>query len=110
MFFSREHADQASEDSLEAGDRILRFEGRNRRLFPNDERQFGNQAHHQLAIAVEGGGTLTPDNHEKVADGLGRLRELGVDHAIVGVHPAHMANARPIFEAFGEKQLASARG
>ena len=63
-----------------------------------------------LAIAVEGGGTLTPDNHEKVADGLGRLRELGVAHAIVGVHPAHMANARPIFEAFAEKQLASARG
>ena len=64
----------------------------------------------KLVIAVEGGGMLAPDRGEKVAEGLARLREMGVHHAILGVHPAHMANARPIFEEFASKHLAAARG
>jgi probable F420-dependent oxidoreductase len=64
----------------------------------------------KLVIAIEGGGILAPDRGEKVAEGLGRLREMGIHHAILGVHPAHMANARPILEEFGSKYLAAARG
>jgi probable F420-dependent oxidoreductase len=64
----------------------------------------------KLVIAIEGGGMLAPDRGEKVAEGLGRLREMGVHHAILGVHPAHMANAAALFEEFGSKYLAAARG
>jgi hypothetical protein len=35
---------------------------------------------------------------------------MGVHHAILGVHPREMANARPLLEAFGSKYLAAARG
>jgi len=55
-----------------------------------------------LQLAVEGGGTLKPDNIDQVVERLGRLRELGVGHAIVGVHPAHMAEARPVLEGFAK--------
>jgi hypothetical protein len=64
----------------------------------------------KLVIAIEGAGTLAPDRLEKVAEGLGRLREMGVHHAILGVHPAHMANAPALFEEFASKHIASARG
>jgi hypothetical protein len=61
-------------------------------------------------IAVEGAGTLAPDRLEKTAEGLARLREMGVHHAILGVHPAHMANAPALFEEFAAKYMAAARG
>ena len=64
----------------------------------------------KLVIAVEGAGTLAPDRLEKAAEGLGRLREMGVHHAIMGVHPAHMANAAGLFEEFSAKHMAAARG
>jgi probable F420-dependent oxidoreductase len=64
----------------------------------------------KLVIAVEGAGILSPDNLEQAATGLGKLRELGVHHAILGVHPRHMANAAPIIEEFAAKHLAAARG
>jgi probable F420-dependent oxidoreductase len=63
-----------------------------------------------LALAIEGAGTLAPGSLEKSAERLGRLRELGVQHAILGVHPAHMANARPLLEEFASKHMAAARG
>jgi hypothetical protein len=61
-------------------------------------------------IAVEGAGMLAPDRLEKAAEGLGKLREMGVHHAIMGVHPAHMANAASLFEEFAAKHMAAARG
>ncbi len=64
----------------------------------------------KLVIAIEGAGTLAPDRLDKTAEGLGRLREMGVAHAILGVHPAHMANAAPLLEEFASKHLAAARG
>ena len=64
----------------------------------------------KLVIAIEGAGILAPDRLEKVAEGLGRLREMGVAHAILGVHPAHMANASPLLEEFASKHLAAAKG
>ena len=54
----------------------------------------------QLQLAVEGGGMLKADNLEKTAEHLGRLKELGVHHAILGMHPRHMAEPRPVLEAF----------
>lgn len=64
----------------------------------------------KLVIAIEGAGTLAPDRLERTAEGLGRLREMGVAHAILGVHPAHMANAAPLLEEFASKHFAAARG
>lgn len=61
----------------------------------------------QLKLAIEGAGTLTPDNLDKTAERLARLRDMGVDHAILGVHPAHMANAAPLLESFATKHLAA---
>jgi probable F420-dependent oxidoreductase len=61
----------------------------------------------KLMLAIEGAGTLKPENLDRTAERLGRLRELGVGHAILAVHPAHMANAAPIFEAFAAKHLPS---
>jgi len=59
----------------------------------------------KLMLAIEGAGTLKPENLDRTADRLGKLCELGVRHAILAVHPAHMANAAPIFEAFAAKHL-----
>ena len=64
----------------------------------------------KLVITVEGAGILQADKLEQAAEGLGTLREMGVHHAILGVHPREMANARPLLEAFGAKHLAAARG
>jgi len=61
----------------------------------------------KLVIAIEGAAILAPDRLEKAAEGLGRLREMGVAHAILGVHPAHMADAAPLLEEFASKHLAS---
>jgi probable F420-dependent oxidoreductase len=63
-----------------------------------------------LVIAIEGAGVLAPDRLEQAAEGLGRLREMGVHHAIVAVHPRHMDRAAPLFEEFAAKHLAAARG
>lgn len=61
----------------------------------------------KLVIAVEGAGTLAPDRLEKTAEGLSRLREMGVHHAILGVHPRHMAEAAPLLEEFASKHMAA---
>lgn len=58
-----------------------------------------------LVLAIEGAGVLAPDRLEQTADGLSRLREIGVFHAIIGVHPKHMANAVPLIEEFASKYL-----
>ena len=58
-----------------------------------------------LKIAMEGVGVLTPDNHEQAAEQLGKLKELGLFHVIILVHPMHMGQAAPILKAFGEKYL-----
>ena len=58
-----------------------------------------------LKINIEGGGVLAPDRLEKTAEGLGRLKEMGIHHAIIGVHPAHMAEAAPLIEEFAAKHL-----
>lgn len=54
----------------------------------------------KLVIAVEGAGLLAPDGHEKTAERLGALKEMGVHHAILAVHPRQMAHARPLLEGF----------
>lgn len=59
----------------------------------------------KLRLTIEGGGLLTADGLDRAADGLGRLKEMGVFHAIVSVHPREMANAAPLFEAFATKHL-----
>jgi probable F420-dependent oxidoreductase len=63
----------------------------------------------KLVIAIEGAGILSPDRLEQTAEGLGKLRELGVSHAIMGVHPRNMAD-HSLIEQFGSKYLAAARG
>jgi probable F420-dependent oxidoreductase len=59
----------------------------------------------RLKIAIEGGGMLAPGRAEKVAEGLSRLKEMGVFHAILAVHPRHMENAAPLFEEFAATYL-----
>ena len=55
-------------------------------------------------------GLLTPDGLDKAAGGLSRLKDMGVFHAIVSVHPRHAANAAPLFEAFASKHLEALQG
>jgi probable F420-dependent oxidoreductase len=62
-----------------------------------------------LKVAMEGVGVLTPDNHEEAAQNLARLKDMGIFHAVVLVHPFHMAKAAPILEAFGSKHLPGLR-
>lgn len=59
----------------------------------------------KLLLTIEGAGTLAPDRIEKTADSLARLKEMGVAHAIIGVHPAHMADAAPLLDEFAAKHL-----
>jgi len=59
----------------------------------------------QLSIAIEGAGMLDADHQEQTAAHLGRLKEMGVRHAILGVHPRLMGEAAPLIESFAAKHL-----
>ena len=59
----------------------------------------------KLKLAVEGATMLESDKLDQASERLAKLRALGVDHAIVGVHPREMMNARAIIEAFAAKHL-----
>lgn len=61
----------------------------------------------RLVVAIEGAGILSSDRLDDAAERLARLKELGVSHAIMGVHPREMANAAPLIEAFASKHLAA---
>lgn len=63
----------------------------------------------KLVVAVEGAGILAPGEAEKTAERLGRMKESGIFHAILGVHPAHMGNASALIEEFASKHLAVLR-
>jgi probable F420-dependent oxidoreductase len=54
----------------------------------------------KLVIGIEGAGTLKPENAGRTADRLARLKEMGIHHAILAVHPAHMAAPGAVIEAF----------
>ena len=58
-----------------------------------------------LKLSLEGAALLAPGHLEQAAEGLSKLKERGVFHAILGVHPAHMANAVPLIEEFASKYL-----
>jgi probable F420-dependent oxidoreductase len=58
-----------------------------------------------LKLCMEGAGILVPGQTDQTAEALGRLKERGVFHAILGVHPAHMANAIPVLEEFASRHL-----
>ncbi len=59
----------------------------------------------KLKLVVDGGATLSSDRLDEAAERLAKLREMGVDHAIVGVHPRELMNAGPVLEGFGAKHL-----
>ncbi len=48
---------------------------------------------------------LDADHQEQTAAHLGRLKEMGVKHAILGVHPRMMGEAAPLIESFAAKHL-----
>lgn len=56
----------------------------------------------RLKLTVEGGGMLAPDRLEQTVEGLGKLAEMGITHAIVGVHPREMGNASSLIDGFGK--------
>ncbi|MCH7488817.1 MAG: LLM class F420-dependent oxidoreductase [Chloroflexi bacterium] len=58
-----------------------------------------------LTLTIEGAGVLAPDSLEQTAESLSKLKERGVFHAILGVHPRHMANANQLIEDFAAKHL-----
>ena len=59
----------------------------------------------KLTLSIEGAGILDPDGIERTAESLGRLKEMGIFHAVIGVHPRHMGNAGPLIEEFAAKHL-----
>jgi probable F420-dependent oxidoreductase len=61
----------------------------------------------KLVVTMESGAALAPDRLEKTAERLHALKEAGVFHAIIGVHPMHMANAAPLIESFAAGHLKS---
>ena len=58
-----------------------------------------------LTLTIESAGVLTPDGLEQTAESLSKLKERGVFHAILGVHPRHMADANELIENFAAKHL-----
>lgn len=59
----------------------------------------------QLKLSLEGAGVLSPDHLEQAAEGLGKLKERGIFHAILGVDPRHMMDANSLIEEFAAKYL-----
>lgn len=62
-----------------------------------------------LTLTIEGAGVLKEGRLERTAEGLARLKEMGVAHAIVGVHPRHMADPREMLETFAARYLPALR-
>ncbi|MYE47088.1 MAG: TIGR03619 family F420-dependent LLM class oxidoreductase [Chloroflexi bacterium] len=62
-----------------------------------------------LVIAMTGIALLASDRLEQVVERLGRAREAGVDHAIVGLHPRELLDAPDLMRRFGEDYLAAAK-
>jgi hypothetical protein len=60
-----------------------------------------------LSLALEGAFALTPDNLDETAQRLGKLKEMGIAHAILSVHPRHLEGAAPIIDGFGSRYLAA---
>lgn len=58
-----------------------------------------------LKISLEGAGVLAPDTLDQAAENVAKLKERGIHHAILGVHPAHMMDAIPIIEEFSARHL-----
>ena len=58
-----------------------------------------------IKVAMEAGVVLEPDKLDKSAQQLARLKDLGVFHAVILVHPFQMGQAAPILKEFGEKYL-----
>ena len=63
----------------------------------------------KLKLAIEGVGALTTDNLDETAQRLGKLKEMGIDHAILSIHPRHLANATPVIDAFAAQHLPALR-
>ena len=59
----------------------------------------------KLTLSIEGGGVLVPNETGKAAESLNKFKEMGLTHAIVGVHPRQMADAGPVIEEFASKHL-----
>ena len=55
-----------------------------------------------LKLALDGAGGLSADNLERTAEKLAKLGEMGIHHAIVGLHPKHMAAPEPVIEGFAK--------
>jgi probable F420-dependent oxidoreductase len=64
----------------------------------------------KLALCMEGAGVLDADHQERTAENLARLKDMGVRHAIVGVHPFLMGEAQPIIESFAARYLRPLQG
>jgi len=59
----------------------------------------------RLMLAVDGMAVLAPDRLAQTAEQLAGLRELGVGHAIVNVHPRQMAEPEGLLEEFAARHL-----
>jgi len=59
----------------------------------------------KLKIAMEGAGVLVPNETGRAAEGLAALKDKGISHAIIGVHPGHMLKAEAVVEEFASKHL-----
>jgi alkanesulfonate monooxygenase SsuD/methylene tetrahydromethanopterin reductase-like flavin-dependent oxidoreductase (luciferase family) len=59
----------------------------------------------KLTISLEGVGVLDKDHQDKGAEQLARLKEMGIKHAIIIVHPFLMGEAPPLIESFAAKHL-----
>ena len=58
-----------------------------------------------LSLSIEGAGVLVPGETGRAAEALDELKRLGVQPAIVGIHPRHMGDAGPVIEEFASKHL-----
>jgi probable F420-dependent oxidoreductase len=59
-----------------------------------------------LVIGMTGIGLLASDRLGQLHERLGRARESGVDHAVIGLHPAELREAPELLQRFAEDHLA----
>lgn len=58
-----------------------------------------------LSLSIEGAGMLSSEDIDRAAESLAKLAELGVQHAIVAVHPREFEQAPAILERFASKHM-----
>src|SRR5882757_2185703 len=105
VLLAREHREEAPEHQLEAVLRVLRWQLRDRWLFPNHELQLGNEIDHELTIRAQRFAERDPPS-AKLGVGLAQER---ADKALEGLAQSRIRDVALVLVELARRKQAPRR-